>query len=563
MKAKRLLGYGFFPSDLIPPFTSEGLFNHFEGIDRRVATYNPRGTAKSLHLSMPKNNRYRRKFSIPNPFYQYKLSKTIELNWNDIKSILSLNHNALSTPVVSRKDTTRSLVPKENFSEISTLKIMNSVGKKYMVYADVSRYYGTIYTHSIPWAVHGKDVAKNNHSDSLYGNYIDKCVRNSQDGQTLGIPIGPDTSFLISELISSRVDEMLSAELDSAISRFRYVDDYYFFCENLSQTEQVLSKVAKVFSEFELEMNPEKTTVMELPVKFESDWVSDLRLYRFSYNRNKQKLDIINYFSTVFTYAETYKNDNVIKYGIKRIRNKKFHKDNWIIYERLLLQAMHYEPTSIQIALEIFLKYETEGYKLEKNQIKKTIYAIVDDNIVHNNAYEILWVLWLAKSLGVKISKPYAQSLLGMDNPLVAIVIIDMINNNLVSPNLDFSEWREYENADSLMSEYWMYSYEAYVQGFKDTDERYVNQNQFFKALESECIRFYDTNLQVHVNSFEEFDDELQIKTIKSIQEVNRRLKAIEEARIEGDTELEENLVIELIEKSEANEKLMNWLEYY
>jgi hypothetical protein len=260
-----------------------------------------------------------------------------------------------------------------------------------MVYADVSRFHGTIYTHSIPWAIHGKSDSKKDNSDNLFGNTLDKFIRKSQDGQTLGIPNGPDTSFLISELIASRIDDDIKSRLSKSIKSFRYVDDYYFFCKTLSETEAIISQLTKALSEYELELNPDKTKVVELPIEFEPDWVSDLRLYKFSSNQYKQRVDIVNYFSKVFSYSKEYENDFVIKYAITRIKNKKFQKENWKIYESLLLQSVLSEPSVIEVVLEIFLKYQNEGYDIRKNIIKNTLYTIFDNNIIHNNTYELLW----------------------------------------------------------------------------------------------------------------------------------------------------------------------------
>lgn len=57
-----------------------------------------------------------------------------------------------------------------------------------IVRTDINQFYGSIYTHSIPWALHGKATAKANRSPALLGNALDECVRNAQDGQTIGVP---------------------------------------------------------------------------------------------------------------------------------------------------------------------------------------------------------------------------------------------------------------------------------------------------------------------------------------------------------------------------------------
>lgn len=554
MKSKDLLGRGFFPKELIPPFISEGLMTHFEDINQKSTSYNYKKTSKGIIYSMPRLRSSRRKLAIPNPFFQYKLCNVIEANWEKIYSVLELSNASLSKPVVKSGIKQRALEQKFSYSEIATRKILYSVSARYMVYADISRFHGTIYTHSIPWALHSKIAAKANRTDDLYGNTIDKYVRDSQDGQTLGIPTGPDSSFLISEIIASKIDETLDKQLSSSIKRLRYVDDYYFFCKTLSETEVIISQLTKALSEFELELNPDKTRVIELPVEFEPNWVSNLRLYKFSSNKKKQKIDIINYFSKVFSYSRNFPNDFVIKYAITRIKNKQFHKNNWRVYESLLLQSLLSEPSVIQVVLEIFLKYRDAGYNLKKSDIKSTLYTIYDNNIVHSNTYEILWSIWVARSLEININREYAKKLVEMDDPLVSLVIKDMQRINLINSNINTTLWNRHETFESLFSEHWIYAYETYVNGEVSTQDRYINRSTFYKALETNSVRFYDSTRQIEVEAFESFEDEISTKIVKVINEIKNRLSQLEEQR--GNIEVLEDIEELIEELNTANENL-------
>lgn len=246
-----------------------------------------------------------------------------------------------------------------------------------------------------------KTIAKSNRSQSLIGNRIDTLIRNSQDGQTLGIPTGPDSSYLIAEVISCRIDADLSKSLNSNIKWFRYIDDFYFFCNNLSETELAVSQLTKALNKFELELNPEKTRVSKLPVEYEKKWISEIRLYKFSTLKHKQEKDLVNYFSKHYAYSSEYPEDFVIKYGINRIKNLRFDNHNWRMYQSLLLQSMIAEPSVMKTVLEILLKYQNAGYILRKTDIKNSIYNILEYHCLHNNIYEILWALWIAKSLSI------------------------------------------------------------------------------------------------------------------------------------------------------------------
>ncbi len=84
---------------------------------------------------------------------------------------------------------------------------------KHLFTTDVRNCYASIYTHSIPWALHTKQLAhdfKNRNDFTLFGNRLDKLFQNANDGCTNGIPIGPAISDLIAEVVLAGVDLALS-----------------------------------------------------------------------------------------------------------------------------------------------------------------------------------------------------------------------------------------------------------------------------------------------------------------------------------------------------------------
>lgn len=104
----------------------------------------------------------------------------------------------------------------------------------YVFHADISDCYAAIYTHSIAWAIHGKNVAKAKRKDTgLIGNVIDSHIQDMRHGQTNGIPQGSVLMDFISELVLGYADLELGARLkDAGISDFRilrYRDDYRIF----------------------------------------------------------------------------------------------------------------------------------------------------------------------------------------------------------------------------------------------------------------------------------------------------------------------------------------------
>ena len=131
--------------------------------------------------------------------------------------------------------------------------------------SDVSRFYSTLYTHAIPWALHGKDWCKRNlHSSSFntsLGNRLDVAVRKGQDNQTIGIPVGPDTSRILAEIIGVSIDQYVRENLGIDQTRaFRNIDDWYIGFDNAGEAEDAIATLATGCRTFELELNADKTS---------------------------------------------------------------------------------------------------------------------------------------------------------------------------------------------------------------------------------------------------------------------------------------------------------------
>ncbi len=153
-------------------------------------------------------------------------------------------------------------------------------GAQYVVRADISACYPSIYTHSIPWAIHGKTKAKQNRSLTLPGNLLDSVTQGTRDGQTNGLLIGPDTSSVISEIILTKIDAMMQSR---GYRRFsRYIDDYTFYARTHQEAEQFIHQLGLSLREYELVLNERKTSILPMPRTIETNWIRELQSFSFS-----------------------------------------------------------------------------------------------------------------------------------------------------------------------------------------------------------------------------------------------------------------------------------------
>jgi RNA-directed DNA polymerase len=140
----------------------------------------------------------------------------------------------------------------------------------YVLHADITDCYGSIYTHSVAWAMHGKAMAKAKeyrHNPSLIGNAIDSRLQNMQYAQTNGIPQGSVLVDLIAEMVLGYADLELSQRLaDAKITDFqllRYRDDYRIFLNDTRDGELILKTLTEVLIDLGLKLNASKTTTAQ------------------------------------------------------------------------------------------------------------------------------------------------------------------------------------------------------------------------------------------------------------------------------------------------------------
>ncbi|MBP1154848.1 MULTISPECIES: RNA-directed DNA polymerase [unclassified Paenibacillus] len=499
---QHLVSNGYFPIELIPAFNTNELGNNINSIIPSLSGMNITINGEKILSSkgcihtIPRILHQRRHLTIPNPFHQIKVFEGIVNNWQDIKTKINASKYSLTKPVV-QKNLLRAINRAHNFNEIPAILPLLSSSFRYVLRTDISRYYATIYTHSIPWACHGKVFAKNkaNRGNLHYGNLLDSTIRNTQDQQTIGIPIGPDSSLVVSELIGSAMDKEIYNETNA--KGFRYVDDLYFFFNSMAEAEEALTKIQKVAKNYELELNPEKTEIYPLPRTLEQHWTSEIRNYQFHDSIRRQKTDLITFFSKAFEYCKRYPNEYVLKYSLIRLKNVFIEKDNWQLYQSLILNSMIAEPSVLPTATEIFLAYEKMGYNLNFKEIENTINNLIGYHAKLGQGYEVSWSLWMAKTLNLKVSRSSAKEISQMDDCISALTALDMRSSGLIPHGLNTTNWSSFLTHENLYQDKWLLAYEAVKKGWLTVRNSYIPSDPFFSILSAKNIEFYNPNLQL------------------------------------------------------------------
>ena len=229
-----------------------------------------------------------RPLQIINPVIYVCLVKDIteENNWETIigrfKELYANDKiKCYSMPLVNQStntDTANTILNWWNTMEQQSIEF--AMEYNYMMKTDISDCYGSIYTHSITWAMCDREKAKEriitkkpllDKDEKRYqiGDAIDKLIQNMSYMQTNGIPQGSILMDFIAEIVLGYVDKELSEKLSKKELRtidykiLRYRDDYRIYGKTQEDVVKIAKSLTEVLSELNLKLNTQKTIITQ------------------------------------------------------------------------------------------------------------------------------------------------------------------------------------------------------------------------------------------------------------------------------------------------------------
>lgn len=326
-----LVGYGLFSDKLPPCFSSESFY--------KVSDNCPRNNKPHAHVIYDniRNINIPRQLGIPNPIAYMQLCTSIADNWDEIikhfeKCTKGNNHNVSRIHI--RKMNNKKSIFKMNYDDWRndpTPENKLIVGKKYIVQADISNCFPSIYTHSLTWALVGKETAKKNKKDEKWYNKLDKYCRNTKDAETNGLLIGPHAYNILSEIVLCDIDRVLSTKW----SYIRNIDDYSAYVKTEGEAEKFLIDLQNELKKYGLLLNHKKTRIKKLPFENEEMWLRNINSINIltSYGKVDYKLCKSYFNFAIDLFKRENENASVIKYAIKVLSNQEL-TDNAKEYEK-------------------------------------------------------------------------------------------------------------------------------------------------------------------------------------------------------------------------------------
>ena len=261
-----------------------------------------------------------------------------------------------------------------------------------IAHTDITDCYSRMYTHSVAWAIHGKEEAKRaKHDKSLLGNIIDRHLQYMHYGQTNGIPQGSVLMDLIAEMVLGYADSLLSKKLENrGIYNYyiiRYRDDYRIFTINKYQAKTIIKELAEVLLSLGMSINKVKTTMSDDII------LSFIKEDKVAWIEKCINEDITKHLLNIYKHSMAYPNSGSIVTALSDYYDMLGKSDKYdpeIIISILANMASNNPRAIPQIAAVISVIFQRKV----KGSAKRILFDSVHDKMsqIPNHTYFEIWL---------------------------------------------------------------------------------------------------------------------------------------------------------------------------
>ncbi|MDZ4838417.1 MAG: RNA-directed DNA polymerase [Bacteroidota bacterium] len=325
---------------------------------------------------------------------------------------------------------------------------------EYVLHTDIADCYGSIYTHSVPWAIHTKATAKKQRQDpSLIGNNIDKHLQDMAYGQTNGIPQGSVLMDFIAEMVLGFVDLELSDKIHIQVSDIihiqvsdkihiqvsdkihiqdyeiiRYRDDYRVFSNNPQTAEHITKLLTEILIDLGMRLNAQKTFVSNNVI---TNSIKSDKLYWMSSKKGAKSIQ--EHLLIIHKLSEEHPNSGSLSKALgkfyNRIKGITKTNQNINVLVSILVDIMYKNPRTYPIASAILSKLLS---LISDNEKKKEILDLICRRFekIPNTGHIQIWLQRLTIKLYPK--RQYSEKLCKkVNNDALQIWNSDWIENDL------------------------------------------------------------------------------------------------------------------------------------
>ena len=229
---------------------------------------------------------------------------------------------------------------------------------------------------------------------------LDVLVRSCNRNQTIGIPIGPETSRIIAEVISSRIDNQFRTlqPLLPVTSVDRLQDDWFVGLRTLEESEEILSNISSAYRTFGLEINGCKTSISHILAAPAEAWVSEINAF-LSHRVGPISGNRLTELFALSRLQSLYPHEPVINYALSVVGGYRIAPNDIKDAESFLLKAAVVSPVSMDRICRIILNIQHSTKMISVERVRRRFTDLAVRNLRNGNPYEVIWLIYTIRGL--------------------------------------------------------------------------------------------------------------------------------------------------------------------
>lgn len=363
-----------------------------------------------------------RPFQLINPALYVSLVHKItsEENWQLIKARFAKfsENEKIECISIPRQSLTENSDKAEQISNwwrhIEQRSIEMALDYSCLAYTDLTDCYGAIYTHSVAWAIHGKDFCKKrenrpNQNPQLLGNQIDGHLQDMSHGQTNGIPQGATLMDFVAEMVLGYADLKLTRRLENITDYriLRYRDDYRIFSHSPIDNDLIIKCLTEVMIDLGLKLSAKKTGAATNVIK---GAIKPDKLYWLQQKQTERDLQkhllIIHDLCVKFPNCGSL--STALKDFYKKLCKRKKINNSIVPLLSIITDIAHKNPRTYQYSaaiISLLLKFEKDDDQ-KRYLLEKIVNKFQD---IPNTGHLDIWLQRVV--LGIKGNMEFQESL--------------------------------------------------------------------------------------------------------------------------------------------------------
>jgi hypothetical protein len=289
--------------------------------------------------------------------------------------------------------------------------------------ADISQFYGSLYTHAVGWAIDPKLREKSYwKNDKLLGKKLDQALMNMDGKISQGVPIGNDISFLLAEAVLAQVDRSLGLPANRA---YRWYDDYEIGFDSLDHAEAGLKKLYKELARFNLRLNSQKTRISRLPEATEEEWRD--ALVQIGSGRLDDPRQMLKYFDMAFRLRGRFEHSAVLLYALAFLFKLPCPSEAvGRVAQSCITQSLLCEPGAAQKAFSLLSFWRLNGFVLDRELMAATVNQVILRHEASGPSSDVSWALAFSLEQGIELYPRAAGVLSFFEDDVTALQSLDL-----------------------------------------------------------------------------------------------------------------------------------------